>query len=235
MGQLEQLFTRKHTAGIAAKSEQEIELGARQGYPYPLWVQKLTGKRLQGPAGKLKYRYAGHGTPLRLIALRAPQERANSCNQLPGPKRLGYVIVRANFKSDNTVDFSAQSGQHDDRNHRGRSQSPANAQSVFAGQHDVQDNDVRDLPREKGVHTVGGWRNGNMKTVLAKRICQHGGDFRIVLDKKHTGRRASPRNINHDFFSRCVVLQHGNNTNGFADPSYGCRAPASTYHRGLEY
>ena len=45
----------------------------------------------------------------------AAQHRADACQQLTEGIRFGDVVVRADFKADDLVDFRAFRGQHDDR------------------------------------------------------------------------------------------------------------------------
>ncbi len=53
------------------------------------------------------------------------------------------MIVRADFQPDHPVDFRIARGQHEDGDVRFPPQNPADFEAVEAGQHDVEEDEIR--------------------------------------------------------------------------------------------
>ena len=75
----------------------------------------------------------------------AAQHRPDPQGQLAGAEWLGDVIVGTGLEADHPIGLLAQRGQHHDGDGPLRAQSPAHFQAVDAGQHQVQDDQVRRL------------------------------------------------------------------------------------------
>jgi hypothetical protein len=70
--------------------------------------------------------------------LSAAQHAADTRQQLAWLERLGQIIVRPHFKTEDPVDRLAARGQHDDRNVRRGAQLAAKSQAVFARHVQIQ-------------------------------------------------------------------------------------------------
>ena len=74
----------------------------------------------------------------------AAEHRVNARDELARIERLRQIVVGAHLESDDAVDVLAFGRQHDDR-HRlaGAAQPAAYRQAVFAGEHEVQHDEMR--------------------------------------------------------------------------------------------
>jgi len=70
----------------------------------------------------------------------AAEDGANSCHQLTRIKRLGQVVVGANFKAKNAIDGFASGGEQEYRNRRLTANRLQQLESRAARQHDIEDN-----------------------------------------------------------------------------------------------
>ncbi len=74
----------------------------------------------------------------------AAQHGVDARDQLARIERLGQVVVGAHLEADDAIDVLALGGQHDDRHRLARAaQAPADREAVFAGQHEVEHEQVR--------------------------------------------------------------------------------------------
>jgi hypothetical protein len=71
-----------------------------------------------------------------------------------------------------------------------RPQAPADGQTVFAGQGQIENNDVRRLPRQCSVERRSITNGPDGKIVLAKIPHQKTAQLRIVVNHDNTGRFA---------------------------------------------
>ena len=74
------------------------------------------------------------------------QDRLDPQDQLPGGEGLDHVVVGAELQADDAVHLLGLGGEHEDRDVAHRDallQQPADLQAVHAGQHQVEDDQVR--------------------------------------------------------------------------------------------
>jgi hypothetical protein len=86
--------------------------------------------------------------------VRTPQLRAYAGDDFARAERLAHVVVRAKLQPQQAVDLFDPRGQHDHRNGRKRAQFATDAESVEAGQHQVEQDQVRRVlpnPRDRGI------------------------------------------------------------------------------------
>ena len=75
----------------------------------------------------------------------AAQHRADPQRQLTRAERLGDVVVGAGLEADETIGLVPQRGQHDHRDRPPGAEPAAHLETVDAGQHEVEDDEVRGL------------------------------------------------------------------------------------------
>ena len=104
---------------------------------------------------------------------------------------FGQIIVGADLEADDSVHFLALGRQHQHRQRRGRAQLPAQRQTVLAGQHEIE-NDEIDAPfSERLGHLDSVAGAGDAKAVLGEKARQQLTDFPVVVDHQKMGHRAS--------------------------------------------
>ena len=83
---------------------------------------------------------------LRLVGRAATKDRFDSQDHFARTKRLGDVIVRAEFESNDAIDLFRAGSQHQNRNVARRQlalQDFAHLESGHFGQHQIENDDVR--------------------------------------------------------------------------------------------
>ena len=115
----------------------------------------------------------------------APEHRVNARRQDLRAERFGDVIVGAEFQADHDVAFLAFRGQHDDGNPpRGRIvlEVPADRQTVHAGQHQIQQDQIRlvgDGVLQCGLSVLAA--DGNQKSLPQQIVADQFLDGLLVL------------------------------------------------------
>jgi hypothetical protein len=97
------------------------------------------GRRPDGPGG-------------RWDRPRSPRERAHPGDEFARAERLREVVVGSDRETDDAVDLLAPGREHDDVRIRERADPATCLNAVDAGQHEVQDDDVRG----EGLHRTDG-------------------------------------------------------------------------------
>src|SRR5882724_5216125 len=101
-----------------------------------------------------------HGGP-------ASQHGMDAGQQFARIERLGQVVVGTDFQADDAVHVFDLGGQHDDgRGVAGGAQAAADRQAVFAGQHQVQHDQVDRFTGQDTVQRLGVFRQQDFKTFL---------------------------------------------------------------------
>ena len=103
--------------------------------------------------------------------------------QLARVEGLGQVVVGADLEADDAVDVLDLGGEHDDRRRVvGRAQAAADRQAVFAGQHQVEHDQVDGLARQHAVQRLGVFGQQDLEAFLRQVAAQQVADARIVVD-----------------------------------------------------
>ena len=113
-----------------------------------------------------------------------PQQCADPRRQFLRDQRLGHVVVRAGLQTGDHVVTVGARGHHDHRYVAGPPDLPADGEPVPVGQHQVQQDDVRRLPaqRGQGVVPVGGLRH--LIALVLQGKPQYPPDPRLVVDQQ---------------------------------------------------
>jgi hypothetical protein len=113
----------------------------------------------------------------------AAQDRVDAGHQLARVEGLGQVIVGAHFEADDAVDVLALGGQHDDRGLvAGAAQAAADRQAVFAGQHQVQHQQVVALAQPQLVHGRRAFGRHDLEALFGQVTAQQVAQAHVVVD-----------------------------------------------------
>ncbi|MNZ84398.1 hypothetical protein D3C78_1031530 [compost metagenome] len=116
----------------------------------------------------------------------ATQDRLDASHQLIGVERLGQVIVGAQLQALDTAQFVALGGEHDDRNLVVRAtQAAAGGQAVFAGQHQVEDDQVEHFARQQAIHLLSVRYGAGAVALADEKTLQQAAEPRIVVNDKN--------------------------------------------------
>ncbi|MNV64472.1 hypothetical protein D3C71_1571160 [compost metagenome] len=107
-------------------------------------------------------------------------------HQLIGVERLGQVIVGAQLQALDAAQLIALGGQHDDGDLIVRTtQAAAGGQAVFAGQHQVEDDQVEHFARQQAIHLLGVRYGAGAVALADEKTLQQAAKARIVVNNKN--------------------------------------------------
>jgi hypothetical protein len=127
---------------MADQEGQQVELANRQRHR-PAGDSHLAGGRIDGHVPGAQR----HGA----LAVAGPgpaQHAAHPGDELAGAERLDDVVVGAQLQADDPVRLVALGGQHDDRGRVLGADLAAHLQAIHTRQHQIQDDQVRDVGAE---------------------------------------------------------------------------------------
>jgi hypothetical protein len=116
--------------------------------------------------------------------LHAAKHRAQPGVEHSRLHRFDDVVVGAGLQADDHIDVIAPRGQQDDRQRVVHPDPPAHLHTVDAGQHHVQDDDLRPLRAYLGQPQLAGLARGHRMTEPGQRELQGRSRGRIVLDEQ---------------------------------------------------
>ena len=120
------------------------------------------------------------------IVVRVERRFRHRAISIVGHERGECAFTLAGGVTDNAVDVVALGGQHDDRYFVAEAAQPAaDRQAVFAGQHQVQHDQVDRFTREQAVERLRIFGQQDFETLLAQVAAQQIADARIVIDHEH--------------------------------------------------
>ena len=101
-------------------------------------------------------------------------------------ERFAQVVVSAQFQALDTAQLVALGGEHDDRNLIVRAaQAAAGGQTVFARQHQVEDDQVEHFTRQQAVHLLGVRDSACAIALADEKTLQQAAEPRIVVNNKN--------------------------------------------------
>jgi hypothetical protein len=108
------------------------------------------------------------------LLLHASKDRSDAQYELARAERLHDVVVCSELESDDTIDFFAAGGQHDDR-YAARAfmlpQSPADFDPVNVGEHEVEDDKVGGMFLDGFQCLAAASGSNDFETCLAEIVC----------------------------------------------------------------
>ena len=116
------------------------------------------------------------------------QYRVDARDELARIEGLRQVIVRAHLQPDDAVDILALGGQHDDR-HRfaGAAQPPARRETVLAGQHQVEHEQMRRIALQLAVELRRVRQRRDLEALLGEIARQQIAQPHVVVDDEDPG------------------------------------------------
>ena len=119
------------------------------------------------------------------LGLRPPHPGPDPGDELLGLERLDDVVVGAGLQAQHDVDGVGLRREHDDRHARLGADRPADVDAVHAGEHEVEQHDVRpqvphgrQRPRAVADH-------GGVESLTPQHDGQHLGQCRVVVDHQY--------------------------------------------------
>jgi hypothetical protein len=127
-------------------------------------------------------------------------------HQLAGFERLRQVIVRAQLQAEHAIGNFAARRQHDDGHGIIPADLPAHLEAVLAGQHHIEDDDVRQLaPKEPdGLVGMEGWNA--LQSELGEIIREQAPQLLVVVDDQYGLHGRRPRFVMLGGFPCRVVM-----------------------------
>ncbi|MNT21164.1 hypothetical protein D3C72_1564920 [compost metagenome] len=123
-----------------------------------------------------------------IIVAGAAHDRTDAGQQLARRERLDHVVVHAGFQAAHAVVFFATRGQHDDRHLAGEgflAPAPRQVQATGAGQHPIQQDQVRDPVGDRRLRLAGIASVDRVVVALAEGEGDHFADRGLVIDDQN--------------------------------------------------
>ncbi|RWW90478.1 hypothetical protein BHE74_00052359 [Ensete ventricosum] len=107
-------------------------------------------------------------------------------HQLVRVERLGQVVISAQLQALDTAQLIALGGEHDDWNLVVRAaQALAGGQAVFAGQHQVEHDQIEYFTPQQAVHLLGVWHRAGTVALGVEETLQQAAQPRIVINDEN--------------------------------------------------
>jgi hypothetical protein len=175
----QQLAAAEHLTGVADQERQKVELAHSERY--------RTAGDAHLPGGRVDDHVPRPQRRGRLAVTRPgpAQDAAHTSHELAWAEWLDDVVVGAELETDDPVRLVALGGQHDDRGRTRGADLPADVQPVDAGQHEVEDDQVRGLGGQYGQRSrpVGGHLDAI--ALPLQIVLDDLADGRLVVDNQH--------------------------------------------------
>ncbi|MCY1233057.1 hypothetical protein D9M72_455750 [compost metagenome] len=164
--------------GAAQQESQQVELPDGQRERCSV-MRHGPGCRVELEPGHLHLRFGAE------LLHAAPQNRAHPEHQFPGRERLGDVIVRTDLQSQDPVILRPQGRQHNDGDAHRLAEPAAHFHAVQAGQHAVQQDEVRVPLRREAQGREPVRSEVHLEARLHKVVTDHSGDGLFVFDEEY--------------------------------------------------
>jgi hypothetical protein len=116
------------------------------------------------------------------------QHGVDARDQFARVERLGQVVVGAHLEPDDAIDILALCGEHDDRHRLAHpAQATAHRQSVLAGQHEVEHEEVRRIALQLLVDLRRIRQRGDLEALLAEITREQVAQAHVVVDDEDLG------------------------------------------------
>src|ERR1700688_1615590 len=174
----EELAAGLHPAAALEQQAEQPELGGGEGH-LPAAHPQQVARDVELDAADLD--------PLEdaLLLLEAAQHRLDPQHHLARAERRADVVGGAQLDADDAVQLLAAGGDHDDRQPAGERialEHPRQLEAVDAGQHQVEQDEVRVVAADGVDAGVAAARGLDVEALLLEVVLQDLGDVRLILD-----------------------------------------------------
>jgi hypothetical protein len=129
------------------------------------------------------------------LAIRPAQMGVDARDQLLRAERLDDVVVGAEFEAADAIRFFAARGEHDDRRRRRArilADGLAHEQTVHAGQHEVEQDQIGRLRRQPRHHLRSRRHDIRRMSGAFEVVRDQLGDIRVILDDEDARHLRTP-------------------------------------------
>jgi len=173
------------TARPLNEATQEIKLTARQGQRPPLIVTELPCVHVQNkPVERVAF---GGCCGRRVLVPSPPQDGADARQKFPRAERFAQIIIRPDFQPDHPVNLIGFCGQHQDSGTCLRAQAAADGQPIFAGQHEIENDQVGLALSKQGIHFARIHGLGDLQPFAGQVFGHKPPDIGIVINYENVG------------------------------------------------
>jgi hypothetical protein len=178
---LEQHLAGEDLPRLAGQRHQQVELERGERDRLAVALDRVAG-HVDGQVADLEQ--------LRRRFLAAPKAGPDARDELLGLERLDHVVVRAGLQAHDDVDGVGLGGEHDDRDAGLGADRAADVDAVGAGQHQVEQHEVRLVLAEHGERLVAVGAQGRLVALAAQDDAEHLGQGGVVVDDQHAALHA---------------------------------------------
>ena len=161
--------------------QEQVVVATGQFDHHALGIDEVAPQRVEHPA----FEHVAPGPDGRLAVARAvgaAQHRIDPGQQFTRVERLGEIVVRADFETDDAIGLVPLGGEHDHRRLRLGTHLAAQFETADAGQHDVENDQVDRRLSQHLAHLVAIAGGADLETVAAQELGDEMADLAIVVD-----------------------------------------------------
>ena len=160
----------------------QAEFSGAEGDDHALRIDELARQHVQRPAGK-----GGIFRNRPMYYARRPAEQSlDPGKKFPCFKGFGKVIVPADFEADDAVHAFSQGAEEKDGDIGPGAvvfpQAAADAQTVFTGKHDIEDDEFERWGLAERKKTFACGKTAYGEAVVGKALAEETGEFGVVVD-----------------------------------------------------
>ena len=180
---VEEVIAGEDLAGARMEELQQLQF-PRGEFTGGAVATELERARVDGGFGDVKGRVCGcRGCTHRRLRARAAQERLDARHQFADTEGLRDVIVGPDLEPDDLVEVLTLGGEHEDRGLASASaQLPTDVVAAEAGQHDIEEDEIRILPCAEVDREVAAGAREDLEAFPGKDLAEAEGDVGVILD-----------------------------------------------------
>src|SRR5215210_1014933 len=174
---VEDAVAAQHTAPVPHQEPEQLELRGGQGERAPV--------EAGGAGGPAHLQRANAQALLAGRGGASPQHRLEAGDQLPWLERLRQIVVRSHLQPDDPVHDAPAGGEHDDRDAAALADLAADGETVHAGEHHVENDDVGRIGLERAEPLVRTGDRPDGEAELGEILGEERVQPLVIIDDEH--------------------------------------------------
>ena len=182
--EIQQPVAGQHLIGVVDERREQIEFTSGQPDLFARRRDQLPVRKINVPAGEPCLR-SRRRLLFRGLDRGPTQHGFDHGQQLAQVERLWQVVIGAHFEADDAVDNLAAAGQHDDPDAKILSQPAGEGQSVLAGQHQIEGDEIDRGLRHDPSHSRAVLRDRDPVALAGQIFLDQVADLALIIDDQN--------------------------------------------------